>query len=353
MAKYIDKSVWTEQILIPDEQTPILGGQPDWDENNMLSGWSNVPAGQLADRTRWLKQQLEEAQETTGGFLSKDSNLSDLQDIGQARYNLGLNLVTNTPDNAKPVSTLQQQALDTKVDKETGKGLSDVNFTTADKQKLDQVQEHYKGLFVDEAALVAGVASPVAGDYADVDAAAGVDVSRYLWDVNDNKWVKQAGEAAPLTASQVKTLYEANANTNAFTDAEKTKLTGVGSATKAQVLVGTDASKFVSPNTYTQVISWLDAGAVAATYNINLQSSLNHTATITEATTVALPTNMMAGKCGDIVLTLSAAVVVSWAVGWKFLDKVPDIKTSGEMWVVSYKVLNPTTVLASATKVAA
>ena len=111
--------------------------------------------------------------------------------------------------------------MNSKVDKEAGKGLSDVNFTEVYKQKLDAVEEHYRGLFTDEASLIAGVTSPVAGDYADVDAAAGQDVSRYIWDVNDSKWVKQSGEVAPITSAQVKTLYEANADTNAFTDAEK------------------------------------------------------------------------------------------------------------------------------------
>ena len=34
------------------------GGQPDWDSTNMLSGWSNVPAGMLADRTRFLLDKI-------------------------------------------------------------------------------------------------------------------------------------------------------------------------------------------------------------------------------------------------------------------------------------------------------
>lgn len=267
MAKYLDKSQWEDQILIPDEQTPILGGQPDWDSTNMLSGWSNVPAGMLANRTRFLLDKILEVEQGSENSLQKDNNLSDLQDAGQAKFNLGLNLVDNVRDVDKPVSTATQTALNSKVDKvegkglstedftsaekgklaglenfddsaiqaelsdkvdkEVGKGLSDVNFTEVYKQKLEAVEEHYKGLFTDEASLIAGVTSPVAGDYADVDAAAGQDVSRYIWDVNDSKWVKQSGDVAPITSAQVKTLYEANADTNAFTDAEKSKLGGV------------------------------------------------------------------------------------------------------------------------------
>lgn len=144
MVKYVDKNVWVEQVLMPDESTPILGGTPDWDENNMLAGWSNVPAGQLADRTRFLKEKVEELEQEieTGGSsaLQKDNNLSDLQDVGQAKFNLGLNLVDNTRDLDKPVSDLTQEALDEKVDKEAGKGLSSNDFTTVEKNKLSGIQ---------------------------------------------------------------------------------------------------------------------------------------------------------------------------------------------------------------------
>lgn len=246
MAKYLDKSQWEDQILIPDERTPILGGQPEWDSNNMLSGWSNVPAGMLANRTRFLLDKIlqveQETEQESGNSLQKDNNLSDLQDVSQAKFNLGLNLVDNVRDADKPISTATQTALNSKVDKEAGKGLSDVNFTEAYKQKLDAVEEHYKGLFTDEASLIAGVSSPVAGDYADVDASSGQDVSRYIWDVNDSKWVKQSGEAAPLTSAQVKTLYEANADTNAFTDAEKSKLGSVQAGANNYVLPTATAS---------------------------------------------------------------------------------------------------------------
>ncbi len=60
-----------------------------------------------------------------------------------------------------------------------------------------------------------------------MDAGAGNDVERYVWDDNDSKYVLQLGESTALTDAQIKAQYEANADTNAFTDAEKTKLAGV------------------------------------------------------------------------------------------------------------------------------
>ena len=53
-----------------------------------------------------------------------------------ARTNLGLGNVNNTSDANKPISTATQTALDTKVDKVSGKGLSTNDYTTAEKTKL-------------------------------------------------------------------------------------------------------------------------------------------------------------------------------------------------------------------------
>ena len=50
--------------------------------------------------------------------------------------NVGLGNVDNTADADKPISTAAQTALDNKVDKITGKGLSEANFTDAEKTKL-------------------------------------------------------------------------------------------------------------------------------------------------------------------------------------------------------------------------
>jgi len=85
-----------------------------------------------------------------------------------------------------------QSTADGKVDKQVGKGLSTEDFTTGEKNKLAGLQPgHYRGTFVTLAALQAGVTTPVAGDYADVDAGVGSDVQRYIWDATDSKWVLQ------------------------------------------------------------------------------------------------------------------------------------------------------------------
>ena len=135
------------------------------------------------------------------------------------------------PDFAVPMATAEQ--MDDKVDKVIGKGLSTNDITDQLYDKLVGLEgTHWRGTFVSLAALDAGVTDPQAGDYADVDVA-GEDVQRYIWDATDNEWVVLSGAVAPVTAAQVKQLYESNSDTNAFTDADEAKLEGIASeATK-------------------------------------------------------------------------------------------------------------------------
>lgn len=154
------------------------------------------------------------------------------------KADVGLSNVDNTSDANKPVSGQQQAALDLKVDKVAGKELSSNDFTTAEKIKLASLEDsHFRGTFRSLAALQAAIPSGLAGDYADVDTAPGQDMVRCIWDTTNRVWTQQAGEVTALTAAQVKTLYESNPNTNAFTNADKTKLQGI----EAQ------ANKYVHP----------------------------------------------------------------------------------------------------------
>lgn len=143
-----------------------------------------------------------------------------------------------------------QTTLDTKVDKVAGYGLSETNFSAALNTKLAGLDpNHYRGTFTSLAALTSGVTSPVAGDYADVDASAGSDVQRYIRDANDSKWVAQSGTVSSLTAAQVLTLYESNADRFGFTTAYRDKLAGI--AAGAQVNVATNIGGSVSATAVT------------------------------------------------------------------------------------------------------
>lgn len=102
-------------------------------------------------------------------------------------------------------------------------------FTDADKAKLAALEgSKFLGVFTSISNIP--TVNAVAGSYADVDAGAGNDAKRYIYDVNDAKFVPSASSVAGETAASVKTKYESNANTNAFTDAEKQKLAGIQEA---------------------------------------------------------------------------------------------------------------------------
>lgn len=62
-------------------------------------------------------------------------------DVTLVKSDVGLGNVDNTADVDKPISTAQKTALDNKVDKETGKGLSTNDYTTAEKNKLNGIEE--------------------------------------------------------------------------------------------------------------------------------------------------------------------------------------------------------------------
>ena len=79
------------------------------------------------------------------------------------KANVGLDNVDNTSDADKPISTQQQYALNNKVDKVNGKGLSTNDFTTDEKNKLSFIssgaevnQFAYSNVSVDTTTLSAG-----------------------------------------------------------------------------------------------------------------------------------------------------------------------------------------------------
>lgn len=144
-----------------------------------------------------------------------------------------------THTGTQPINTVEglTDALVSKVDKAAGKGLSDTNFTQAEKDKLSYLESSkFVGLFVSESALPL---SGSEGDYANVDGGVGSDVYRVIWDSSDNKWVRAQGVSTELTDAQIKQQYESNPDTNAFTDDEKAKLASVtngATANRADIL---------------------------------------------------------------------------------------------------------------------
>lgn len=128
----------------------------------------------------------------------------------------------NAQDSAISANT---SAIETKVDKIEGFGLSEENFSQEEKTKLAGIEENkFRGKFPSFEALE--LQFGFVGAYAYV-GGQGVDDQSYLWDDDDEKWVLNSSQATAETPASIKTKYESNADTNAFTNAFKTKLTNL------------------------------------------------------------------------------------------------------------------------------
>ncbi len=100
-------------------------------------------------------------------------------------------------------------------------------FTDAEKSKLAGLNDNlYLGIYADLTALQTAHPSPVAGSFAYIDAGAATDIELWIWDDTDSQYV-QGGGTGTETPASIKSKYESNADTNAFTDALLTKLTNI------------------------------------------------------------------------------------------------------------------------------
>lgn len=138
------------------------------------------------------------------------------------KNDVGLTNVDNTPDLNKPVSTAQQTALDTKVDKVGGKQLSDENYTMAEKNKL-------AGLGPDLVVSVAGKQGVVVLNKGDVGLGNVDNTSDMGKPVST---LQQSALNNKVDKSGVKQLSDEN-----YTLVEKNKLSGIQSGAQVNALI--------------------------------------------------------------------------------------------------------------------
>lgn len=146
-------------------------------------------------------------------------------DVTLVKGDVGLGNVDNTSDANKPISTAQQTALDGKVDKVTGKGLSTNDYTTAEKTKLAGIDEGAKRVTLDGTTLT-GVYWGIADD----------DVTGIIVFNGANGHALSAlteESALSILNDKVDKVTGKDLSTNDYTTAEKTKLAGI--ATGAEV----------------------------------------------------------------------------------------------------------------------
>lgn len=152
-----------------------------------------------------------------------------VQPSGLTKAAVGLSNVDNTSDISKPVSTLVQASLDTKVDKVVNKGLSTNDYTTAEQTKLATVST---GAQVNTVTSVSSRTGAVVLTSSDVG----------LSSVNNTADISKPISTLQQAALDLKVDKVAGKqlSTNDYTTVEQTKLAGI--ATGAQVNTVTSVS---------------------------------------------------------------------------------------------------------------
>lgn len=136
-------------------------------------------------------------------------------------------------DGGQPLSNYATvSALGAKQDKETGKGLSEENFTTVLKAKLDALSPaSFRGVFSSLSAINAYTFDPVpqSGDYCTIESV-GVDPEIVLWDETNSLWVQLFPDAVDMTGAEIAAVLFDTDDTwdqddcRIFTEAYRTKV---------------------------------------------------------------------------------------------------------------------------------
>lgn len=111
----------------------------------------------------------------------------------------GLSANDYTADDANKVANLPDDtngALADKVDKVGTKQLTDENYTSAEKSKLAGLSVTYVGTYLTLTALQTAHATGQAGWEAIIDGGVGIDPQKAFWDTSDNAWKLQTGGGA-------------------------------------------------------------------------------------------------------------------------------------------------------------
>lgn len=191
---------------------PVIEQIPD------PTGWSIEPPELLSNEFRWVSVGIVNYDRTI--LVSNWSNPVLHQNIVTDATSTVKGIIRLSGDLA---GTADNPTVPNKVDKVAGKQLSDENYTLAEKTKLSGLEERFQGVYPTYAQLVLE-ADTGPGYTADVDEGIGTDVKRYIWDVSDGEWVLGGGSTSAETPFTIKTKYESNLNTNAFTDIAEFKV---------------------------------------------------------------------------------------------------------------------------------
>ncbi len=190
----------------------------------------NAFTDMVAAKLNWLKDRMELKNNKKGYLNTNNADYyPNIPAVNQGLSDAVEEAKEYTDDEVEEINI----ALDNKVDKEAGKGLSENDFTDSLKQKLEEIESSkFRGVYNTFADLLAEYPEGQneswhhneGGWYADV-GKENEDSVRYIWDKNDYIWIESG--LAGLTPEQVRQLVDEANDSNVFTDNDKNKLDSV------------------------------------------------------------------------------------------------------------------------------
>lgn len=189
--------------------------------------------------------------------------------------NIGLGNVDNTSDLDKPVSTAQQTALDKKVDKVTGYGLSKNDFTDILKNKLDGIAE---GAQVNSITGVKGSSEEIYRTGNVSISASNIGLGNVNNTSDADKPISTAQQAA--LDEKVDKVSGKGLSTNDYTTDEKNKLAGIAAGAQVNVI------ESVKVNGTAQTISNKEIDIPVPTKLSQLTNDIYEVATSAEITAI-------------------------------------------------------------------
>ena len=177
---------------------------------------------------------------------------------------IGLGNVDNTSDANKPISTATQTALDGKVDKVTGKGLSTNDFTDALLTKLNGI----------ESGAQVNTVTGVKGNSESTYRTGNINITKAnigLGNVDNTSDANKPISTATQTAldGKVDKVTGMGLSSNDFTTAEKTKLSGIESGAQANTITGVKGNAESSYRTGNVNLTPANIGAVPTSRTVN------------------------------------------------------------------------------------
>lgn len=201
---------------------------------------------------------------TVTGVKGNSESTYRTGNINITKANIGLGNVDNTSDANKPISTATQTALDNKVDKVTGKGLSANDFTDTLLSKLNGIES---GAQVN---TVTGVKGSAETSYR----TGNINITKAnigLGNVDNTSDANKPISTATQTAldAKVDKVTGMGLSSNDFTTTEKTKLSGIESGAQVNTITGVKGSAESSYRTGNVNLTPANIGAVPTSRTVN------------------------------------------------------------------------------------